>query len=167
MFCWFIVAVLVQRLECWFLLLDWVNSLPHASQLYGFTPVWVRRCAVKLFFWANNFPHWSHLWFFSPVCVRMCVRTCVCVCWIRSETNLNVFPQGAHRNGESTVPWTRQCCRRDSVSLQPKEHWEHDHIFVTSKLFVSSSSTDSWDWKFELELPAVSNESQAVFPATY
>ena len=168
------------------------NNFPHWSHLWVFSPVWVSWCPFRVPLSTKDLPHTSQEKGFSHVCVCVClvssdfvehlysqreeekgflcicVRTCVCMCWIRSETNLNVFPQGAHRNGEWTSSsWVRICWKRDSVSAQTKEHWEHGHIFVTSKLFVPSSSADCWDWTFEFELAAVSSESQAVCPITY
>ena len=73
LFCCLVVAVMVHRLECRFLLPNCLNILPHTSHLYGFTPVCVRMCMAKACFLPNDLPQMSQQCDFTPVCVRMCV----------------------------------------------------------------------------------------------
>jgi len=48
------------------------NSLWHSGHLYGFSPVWIRKCRVRLFWRRKDFPQMPHVQGFSPVWVRMC-----------------------------------------------------------------------------------------------
>ena len=104
---WLIVFVLAQRLECLFLVLDCVKVLPHTSQLYGFTPVCVRRCRDKWPLWPKNFPHTSHLWFFSSACV--------CWCCLRWPLRAKDFPQTSQEKGFSPVCVTMWRARVDFI----------------------------------------------------
>lgn len=42
----------------------------HAVHSYGFSPVCVRMCRLRLLAWLNFRPHWSHWKGCSPECVR-------------------------------------------------------------------------------------------------
>lgn len=50
------------------------NACPHSSQMYGFSPVWIRKCDVRSFDCEKAFAQNLHLYGFSPVCV-LCKRS--------------------------------------------------------------------------------------------
>lgn len=81
-----------------------VNDLSQCVHLYGFSPVWVRRCTVRFPLCEKDLLHLSHLWGFSPVWTRL---------W-RSRWPLpgNSFLQMSQ---QSIAPECRRCVGREGA----------------------------------------------------
>ena len=106
-----------MRRLCLVRLLEQLNAWPQSSQLYGFSPVWVRLCLVRSLDWLNAWPQSSQLYGFSPVWVRLCL--------VRWPNWLNAWPQSLHLYGFSPV-WVRLCLIRwleQSNCLLQTSHW--------------------------------------------
>lgn len=74
---------------------DWLNVFPQISQAYGFSPVWIRLCVVRVPDWLKLFPQISQMYGFSPVCVLW---------WVFNGPDwLNRFPQMSQEYGFSPV----------------------------------------------------------------
>ena len=113
---YFDVVVLEHILECVFRLLLCENLCPQTSQAYGFTPVWMRTCSVKLPFVLKDFPQTTHLWVFSPVWVSLC-----CFNWLLWAKDL---PHTSQEKGFSPV-CVRTCRSILHLAANCFPHWEH------------------------------------------
>lgn len=55
----------------------YLKSFPHCAHLYGFSPVWMRRCWFKIVRCLKFRPQYTHPYGFSFVCILKC-----CVKWL-------------------------------------------------------------------------------------
>lgn len=79
------------------------NDLSHWSQANGFSPVWMRSCAMTWAFWTNRFSQYLHWNGFSPVCTRK---------WVAISSFLEKrLPHSLQLKGFSPV-WVRLCRTR-------------------------------------------------------
>ena len=112
------LTIVFHRYHIWTRL--WVFKLhlyehrfPHASHLYGFSPVWTRRCLFKSVLCVNRATHVSHLYGFSPAWIRLCA--------FKLHFCENLFPHAWHLNGFSPVcvrKWTTKWWLRENRAPQ-------------------------------------------------
>lgn len=119
-FCLICLRIELSLFKCVFScavkLLLWVNLLPQPGnvQMYGFSPVWVRRCVLRLKSNEKHFAQTSHLNGFSPVWTSWCL--------FNFELSRNRLPHPSTAQTYCLSPWVIMCFRSELESWNILPH---------------------------------------------
>ena len=103
------------------------------SNLYGFSPLWVKRCFLNTPAWLNDLSHCAHVCSFSPLWMRRCL--------LRFSAWLNVLSQSAQVYifiPLCVIKCLFRCTDRLNVLLQSEQVFIYPTVRQQVRLQISS-----------------------------